>query len=214
MKLSVFLNYLEKLKQTEVSEYSQNAHKPYGAYVKYISNSTDIPIENIYKDIKGVYQVFKEKYAPNTTRNYLRYLQASLNLNELKTVIDKDIIIHAKKDLQDYIKACDRDANTNKKEVTNIKVIKEDHIKDKKTEEEDSEEESEEDDSEEESEDDYSDEGTKEGWDINNIILDENPDISKTNDHDKLLMEAQIEARIYKAQLECMWRMLELIYKK
>jgi hypothetical protein len=199
MIISEFINFLETLRQTEKTEYAKNAHKPFASYAKLVK--VDGTLEDIYKDIRVVYKKFVEAYASTTVRNYMRFLQASLNLEKVKGALTASTLENAKKEIQEVLRECDKQVHVDKsapnagaaQSAPNAGAAQSTpSIQDSET-----------------------DASIHEdNWSLNEITpLQDNDNPPQQHDQTQELFEAQRQVEIYKAQLECMWRLLELIYK-
>lgn len=196
MSVAEFISYLDDLKQTEKTEYAKNAHKPFAAYLKVVkSNGT---INELYLTLNTVYKRFSEKYATTTVRNYMRYLQASLNLEKVKVLLDKDVFKIAQSELQEILRECDKTVHVAKAEKSSISG----------------------DDEESPIEAVDALEALESDWDLNEIKpqVDQITPQSQSQTHlhtqENVNVDAKHQADIYKAQLDCMWRLLELVFKK
>lgn len=179
MIVTEFISYLEELKQAEKTEYAKNAHKPFAAYLKLVKSNGNL--NELYVTLNTVYKRFSEKYAPTTVRNYMRYLQASLNLDKVKACLDKDILKIAQSDLQEILRECDKVVHVEKGEKSTVADDQE-----------------------------SPDESIEDNWDLNEIKPQLETQPSTTQEY----VDSKHQAEIYKAQLECMWRLLELVFKK
>lgn len=188
MSVADFISYLEDLRQTEKTEYAKNAHKPFAAYQKHLKANGNLA--ELYVTLNTVYKRFSEKYAPTTVRNYMRYLQASLNLDKIKTALDKDILKIAQRDLQEILRECDKIVHVDKVAEKSTVVGEYESVNELES----------------AGAEDQESEIVEDNWDLNEI----QPAVIQ----DSANVDAKHQAEIYKAQLECMWRLLELVFKK
>lgn len=117
MLLTDFLSMLNLQKVKDKSDFAQNVHKPFHAYMKYSSsfNPQNTSVVDVYTRLDDIVNIIKEHYAPMTVRNYLRYLEQALNLPEVKQAYPTNVVPtynNILASLQRYVKQADKDANT------------------------------------------------------------------------------------------------------
>lgn len=91
MKISDFLNIIKKNKEEyPKDDFFINGHKPYNIYINIVNN--DATVEELFRNIDKLIDIFKQKFKPNTIRNYCKYLQVSLHLNVIKELFTNEQI--------------------------------------------------------------------------------------------------------------------------
>ena len=105
--------YYESERKTNNNEINSNIHKPINIYIKNISKSSAIPIHQIFNDIEQLVAYLKKnKYSPNTIRNYVRYLSDILDTHIVKnTFPDENIYNAAKIQINSLLKTADTESD-------------------------------------------------------------------------------------------------------
>jgi hypothetical protein len=91
MKISELLIILKRNKEDyPKDEFFNNGHKPFNTYISMVDN--DATVKELFENIDKLFDIFKQKFKPNTIRNYCKYLQVSLHLNIVKELFTQEQI--------------------------------------------------------------------------------------------------------------------------
>ncbi len=122
MKVSEFTEqYLKKLNEKEKSQFTTNAHKAFNAYVNYV-DSHDPSVKDVYMNIDKLYEEYKKQYSSNTVRNYCRYLQLALFLDQVKTEFTSSEFEETKTRINKLVKEADKLSNNDHKKKKDKKT--------------------------------------------------------------------------------------------
>lgn len=111
MRVSDVQTLFTKLSVEQPSEFHRNGHKAFGAYTKHVS-ATDDPVLLLYTNIQDVCKAWQQSpLSPMTVRNYMRYLQRALSdIDEIKGLFDEEGHASATRAIASVVRQCDRAA--------------------------------------------------------------------------------------------------------
>jgi hypothetical protein len=116
MELDTLFDIFALNKGSDPRDLTENVHKPYMAYRKFINPDARF-VRDVLMDLQSLTLKFKDKYSPCTTRNYLRHMLASLEMEFIRDVVTEEEKTSLKELLRQYIhdadQVCNRAANIN-----------------------------------------------------------------------------------------------------
>lgn len=124
MKVFEFTDqYLKKLNEKEKSPFTSNAHKAFNAYINFI-DSNDPNIKDVFLNLDKLFIEYKNRYSVNTVRNYCRYLQLTLFLEQVKSEFTSSEFEDVKNKINKLVKEADKLSNEDHKKKKKEKPVK------------------------------------------------------------------------------------------
>ncbi len=124
MKVSEFTeHYLKKLNEKEKSQFTSNAHKAFNAYINFV-DSNDPSVKDVFFNLDELFTEYKNRYSVNTVRNYCRYLQLALYLEQVKSEFTSTEFEDVKNRITKLVKEADKLSNDDHKKKKDTKKDK------------------------------------------------------------------------------------------